>query len=579
MKLVQAHVENYRNLPDVTVYLDQAANYLIGENNIGKSNFVDALHTLLCGGSIADSDYLDDEKPIQVELIFALSPWETPPLGKARDGRLHIRFAKKITDYEVCCHDVGTGKPIPLAALRFINFFRDNAAASTGCKGDYSSSMSAFLMHLIRRRVQSPKALLHNETLVGLLGELNEQLGRLKAFSDFGIHADIQPDAASMLSRLIYLMDESSLPMELSGDGVHYTAMAMMNIVNRILTLYGSKSTPLDSVVYRTAEGHKLLPMIFALDEPEVHLHPYMQRSLIRYYKRIMSNEDEAFLQLLKTAFDLDGLDGQLLIITHSSEALIDNFRHLVRFYKDSHGRTRTACGPDMKMGADIEKHLIMQFPDIKEAFYARCALLVEGATENSALRLFAETLHVSLDDLGVSVIDGGGEGSLRKLDTLLGRFGIPCVLVFDGDVRREEESRPNEFYTRTLCFETEIVASLCAIEAYDVLDSIAIQMDPQALQRPLTYAYLEKALQKFGQEKIRVPRSLSALRRNGSDFYQTIYAAWLYKNKGAILGRIIGNTLHKESIPACYQDALLRAKALALGSRRKTVMRFTAPD
>lgn len=570
MKLEQVRIQNFRNLPDVTVDLDAHVNYLIGENNIGKSNFVDLLDTLLGGGPIEDADYLDYQKPIRVSLWLTPIPGEPHTLGPVADGRIRILCTKEIADVKINCVNEDTGEPISRAALRQINYFRDNAAADWSDRSD-GPSIGAFLLHVIRRSIKAQETGPRNEKFAALLTELSEQLGRIKTFADFGIHADIEPDAAGMLSRLIYLLDQSALPVERDGGGVQYSAMAMMNIVNRILTLYYSKSTPLSKMVYQTEDGRKILPMVFALDEPEVHLHPYMQRSLIRYYKRIMANEDASFLELLKSSFDLDGLDGQLLIITHSADALVDNFRNLVRFYKDSHGRTRTACGPAMKMHYDIEKHLIMQFPDIKEAFYARCALLVEGTTESSSMRLFAETLQVPLDDFGISVIDSGGEGSLRKLKTLLGRFGIPCVLVFDGDVRRNEDSNvPNEFYTETLCFETEITAALSTISAYDMLDSIVTQMDPQALSRPLSYAYLDRPLQKFGFEGKRVPKSLDSLRKNGSELYQMIYAAWLYRNKGAILGRIIGGTLPPDGIPACYREAILRARSLALGSRRK---------
>lgn len=65
-------------------------------------------------------------------------------------------------------------------------------------------------------------------------------------------------------------------------------AMASMNILCKIMELYKSKTISFDELLYTDSDGKNLLPLILAIDEPEVHLHPYLQRSLINYYKRIL---------------------------------------------------------------------------------------------------------------------------------------------------------------------------------------------------------------------------------------------------------------------------------------------------
>ena len=39
-------------------------------------------------------------------------------------------------------------------------------------------------------------------------------------------------------------------------------------------------------------------------------------------------------------------------------------------------------AGVTFKFAREVEKHLIMHFPEAKEALYARCIILVEGETE-----------------------------------------------------------------------------------------------------------------------------------------------------------------------------------------------------
>ena len=54
-----------------------------------------------------------------------------------------------------------------------------------------------------------------------------------------------------------------------------------------------------------------------SVDEPELHLSPYLQRAVLNYYRQIATNENEEFLALLRDIFNIDGLLGQLFVVTH----------------------------------------------------------------------------------------------------------------------------------------------------------------------------------------------------------------------------------------------------------------------
>ncbi|MBK8823125.1 MAG: AAA family ATPase [Anaerolineales bacterium] len=41
--------------------------------------------------------------------------------------------------------------------------------------------------------------------------------------------------------------------------------------------------------------SEKHISMVLGLDEPEIHLHPYLQRSLIKYVSEILENKDSDF--------------------------------------------------------------------------------------------------------------------------------------------------------------------------------------------------------------------------------------------------------------------------------------------
>ena len=166
-----------------------------------------------------------------------------------------------------------------------------------------------------------------------LMEFINGYLEEIRSFRDYSIKATVSPDSTEMLTKLFYLSD-GIRKIESTGSGVQYMAMASINILCQIMELYKSKSVLFEDLLYTDSDGKKLLPLILSIDEPEVHLHPYLQRSLIGYYKRILCNKDTEFVDLLKTLFNVDGISGQIIIVTHSTDALIGDYRNLIRFYK-----------------------------------------------------------------------------------------------------------------------------------------------------------------------------------------------------------------------------------------------------
>ena len=49
MYISDVRIENYRTFQDVTFHFDSRANYIVGDNNIGKSNFLSFLKTVTHG--------------------------------------------------------------------------------------------------------------------------------------------------------------------------------------------------------------------------------------------------------------------------------------------------------------------------------------------------------------------------------------------------------------------------------------------------------------------------------------------------------------------------------------------------
>ncbi len=488
MRLEKISVSNYRNLDGVNVHFDLESNYIVGENNIGKSNLLALIHAVSNSRSFVESDYVDPTSPIVIELILKLNETQLCEAEDcaSNDSTLHphVKVLQKIGDASLQIFDVNTSEPLNLEYLRKLNFLQ----------------------------------------------------------YDPGINASFLQDSSSFIKT------------------------ASRNIYSRIKDLYKNELNSSETLVYNNKKGERILPLILAIDEPEIHMHPYMQRAILNSYKRILKNEDTGFLHLLKIHFDIDGLDGQLIIVTHSTDALVDNHRNIVRFYRKANGKIDAISGRDIDIGIDIEKHLLMHFPDIKEAFYAKCVLIVEGETEYGCIRGFSKTLNMPLDDYGICFVNAHGEGSILKLKQLFDHFKIPSVLIYDSDVRKGEHKEKNEFFTKEVCFEMDIVDKLIQMERFDLLRDITLELSDRADKRRLDEDFVRKPFKKIDYDiNNYTPKTLDSLDLHKMEEYRAVYFAWLYVKKGILIGRIIGERLPEDCIPDCYTEAITRAREVAM--------------
>lgn len=85
------------------------------------------------------------------------------------------------------------------------------------------------------------------------------------------------------------------------------------------------------------------------------------------------------FLRILKDVFGIDGILGQVFIVTHSAEVLSDDYRQIIRFYRQPSGSLKIACGVTFEVSSEAEEHLIAYFSAVKEALYTRCVMIVEA--------------------------------------------------------------------------------------------------------------------------------------------------------------------------------------------------------
>lgn len=572
MKITYVRVSNYRNIDGIAVNFHPEHNYIIGENNLGKSNFLSLLDTVCSGKGFDDKDFYDSEKPIEVEMEVKLLPNEQGFFGdnfSPDDASLvKIRYRQTIKEAYPTIVSADSNESIQIKQLKKINFLKYETTSIPSRELRLNTQKGAGLLinSIIERFITSDEetpSFLNNEQVGKLTEFINGHLGKIRSFRDYAIKATVAPNPTEMLTSLYYLSD-GDRKIDTTGSGVQYMAMASINILCQIMELYKSKSVPFSERLFRDNDGKMLLPIVLSIDEPEVHLHPYLQRSLIGYYKRILQNEDAEFAELLNLCFGIDGIDGQLIVVTHSTDALVGDYRNLIRFYKDGN-KTAVVSGTKLGFTPANEKHMIMRFPEIKEAFYAHCAVLIEGETEYGCIHSFAEKLGVSLDDYGICVINARGEESIKPLRQLLEKFKIPSIAIYDGDVRTGYTPDSSEFFTQELCFESEIVKKLYSNGQTALVRQIAKELFSNAESVEMDVDFVRKHFKKMGIDITGyVPKKLSDVSDDDESEFCQMYSTWFMAKKGVLLGRIIGELLPAELIPACYADAIRKAREVA---------------
>lgn len=572
MKIARVSISNYRNIDGISIDLDKDSNYIIGENNIGKSNFLALLEKVCNGWGFDEQDYADSEKPIEIQLKIQLLPCEQGFFGdnfSSEDASIiNIKYVQGISDAhpDIICTD--TNESIQVKQIKKLHFLKydTNSVPSKELKLDTQKGAGALVGNIIDKFIENnadKSEFLDKSNVDDLITYINSHLSKIKAFCDYDIRAVVSPNPTEMLSRLFYLSDDKR-KIDSTGSGVQFMAMASINILCQIMDIYKSKATPFNEQLYVTEDGKKILPLILSIDEPEVHLHPFLQRSLIEYYKKILSNRDNDFADLLRMCFDIDGINGQLIIVTHSTDALMDSYKNIIRFYKNE-GTVKTISGSSLRLTDANEKHLLMNFPEIKEAFYSHCAILIEGETEFGCMYSFAETLGISLNEYGISIINAGGENSIKPLKRLLAAFAIPSVSIYDKDVKQGVTPDDDEFFTTEMCFEIEVVKNLYSNHRADLVKQIALNLDSNAEQVELDANYVRKGFAKCQADiSTYVPKKLSDVLDTNESEFCTMYSSWFIAKKSVLLGRIVGASLSADLIPNCYKDAIINAKEVA---------------
>ena len=467
-------ISNYRNLSGRSITFDKSLNYIIGENSIGKTNILELLNSIFSTGSFIETDFYDVTKPIKVSFILE---YDEASIGFFEDNfdvdtensitiiAEQDMVAGRISYY----HDTPNLTPINYSVIKKINTLYYYAQRMPSKEVDFKKTTGSgkVLNFLINKSLQEigigEKDVINRNNIESVISEINHSIDSINTITGDSINAYLDPNMEKLVSRLLMLGDENGRELASLGEGIQYAFNIILQIIEIIHSTKISRK-PEDFSERLICDGNKkYFPLILLLDEPEIHQHPYRQRNLMKKIEGLLNNTNQEFLLLLKKMFDVDGLNGQIFIATHSPNILLNDYKQFIRVFKNCDtNELHIISGHDIDLDDKLYKHLLHNYLYLKEAMFSKKIVFVEGDTENGAVPVFAKRKQFDLDEHGIGVIKLDGADSVLYYMELYRKFGMKTYAIIDRDKKAKYDGAHDIYFTSGNDYEEDVYSSFC---------------------------------------------------------------------------------------------------------------------
>lgn len=478
MRISKIKIQNFANF--AALEIDTGENLVVvGENKVGKSNLIFALQLILDPG-LAERDRQlglehfwdglgDDKLGATIEIAVELTDFD-------EDARLLAHLADAIID------------PGPPMVARLTYRFQPRADLEDAPRStadyeyiifggtDPDTAVRSSLRRMLPldvlpalRDAEKDLATWRRSPLrpliESLIGELDEadreaiQAAVNTAQEELAARDEVQAVARTISDRLAAMVGPAhattmSLGLAptridaliralrlLIDDGARGVADASLGTAN--LIFLALKSLELDRLVLDGERDHTFL----AVEEPEAHLHPQVQRLVYRHFlaePEVPADDDDEEDEAVAEAQGASLMT--TILTTHSPHiASIAPLRSIVLLRRGGEDGDRTlgVSTAQTPLTAADEADL-QRYIDVTrgELFFARGIVLVEGDAERFLVPAFAEELDIPLDRLGISVCAIGGI-NFAPYVKLLGPSGVAIPHVILTDLDPMEGRRP----------------------------------------------------------------------------------------------------------------------------------------
>lgn len=457
MKITKIQIDNFRSIESLHFEPKEGLNIIVGENGVGKSNILLAIEKVFAavkvgtglveldrrigaeslGTSIRVEVSLDDLSYSEILKVLVSGQVDLGDEAKVLD-RLKALLDQSL---ELCIQWDSTGQThyIKFGPLFILGKFISNKVRRGGTTGQWSSALSIIFNTGLEGAMSADLYELANieETIGGVIEQ------RFRLFNEFrarpvssgrgsGLDAVTGSETAGVLLNLknsvsveqrrrygnIQESLTSILPafaievVETTAGGnadVTFTAIS----TNHVLPLSNVSAGTGELLTWSTNIVDRQ-HYVFALENPELHLHPHHQRALLR---RI--NESS--------------VDNQIFMVTHSpfmvEPSFLENLSR-VALKEDCTAIDNYPSAINPRAAAALKE----AFRDAgkREMLFARAVLLVEDETQRAFLGSLAPRIGKDLDTYSITLASVDGEDGYAPYIALLEALDIAFKCLRD---------------------------------------------------------------------------------------------------------------------------------------------------
>lgn len=468
IKITEVRIRNFRSLENVNVKLDNFT-VIVGENNSGKSNFIDAISFAIGFNRPRfgendiyikkDENKIDKNMEVLIDLLIRPSDpkgnsvsefqKESPWIGLWGSGiNIDSNNCEFVGIRTKIAWDFGEGDY--KVQRKFLKEWVDNPAKilESGIGGNLNwekiEPLSFYAMDANRDISKDFKNL--NTPWKRMTSNLQLSESKIKEFEDmFQKFNENLTDSSVVLSTIQKEFDDLSKLLNSKQGSVLVKGIPqnILDLSKRIeldfatrdarsfpLEYHSSGTRSISSVLLfkiflllqKNSKKNCAFHTFLAIEEPESHLHPHAASSFLNYIKK---------------------MDGQRIITTHSPSLLRECDLFSLRRFVKAGEKTEVIQLNSLELSNNDDKQIIMRkvLKTNGEILFSKALILFEGEeTEDQAFPIYARKYwgnHPSA--LGISMVSVNGQnyGPFIKLART---FKIPWFIFSDGEEKTKRD-------------------------------------------------------------------------------------------------------------------------------------------